>query len=95
MKPPAYIDGAKVIMWAWSGSQPFGYVEMIDSPQSEEVYGLAICQYENSHIFNRFSCDSDWETVQDGVYATVEDAIRLLPDQYKNIKAHWHLFETS
>jgi hypothetical protein len=89
MKPPAYIDGAKVIKWAWSGEKPFGYVSMIGSPEREEIYGLAICQYENSESFYRFSCDKNWETVQDGSYETVEDAIRLLPVQYKNIEADW------
>lgn len=92
MKPAAYIDGAKVIKWAWSGTKPFGYVGVIDSPGREEIYGLAICQYENSDSFYRFSCDKNWEIVQDAPYNTVEDAIRLLPDQYKNVEADWQSF---
>jgi hypothetical protein len=89
MKPPAYIDGAKVIKWAWSGLEPFEYIGTVDGPEREEVYGLAICQYENSRDFYQFSCDKNWETVQDGIYATVEDAIRFLPAQYKNVEANW------
>ena len=89
MKPPAYIDGAKVIKWAWSGIEPFGYLGTTDSPEREEVYGIAICKYEKSRGVYRFSCDKNWETVQDGTYATVEDAIRFLPVQYKNIEADW------
>jgi hypothetical protein len=92
MKPPAYIDGAKVIKWAWSGPKPFGYVGMIDSPGREDIYGLAICQYENSDSFYRFSCDKYWETVQDASNATDEDAIRFLPLQYANIKADWQSY---
>jgi len=48
MKPPAYIDGAKVIKWAWSESQPFGVVSNDDGSERGEIYGLAICQYEDS-----------------------------------------------
>ena len=89
MKPPAYIDGAKVIKWAWSGLKPFGYIDITNSPEKEEVHGIAICKYENSGSVHRFSCDKNWQTVQDGTYATVEDAIRFLPVQYKNIEANW------
>lgn len=89
MNPPANIDGAKVIRWAWSGPEPFGYVGSIDNPERAEVYGLAICQYEKSGSLYRFSCDKHWETVQDAPYATVEDAIRFLPVQYKNVEAVW------
>jgi hypothetical protein len=64
-------------------------VGLIDSPRRQEIYGLAICQYENSDSFYRFSCDKNWETVQDGPYDTIEDAIRLLPVQYKNVEADW------
>jgi hypothetical protein len=84
-----FIDGAKVIKWAWSGQKPFGYVGNTDDPQRENVYGLAICQYENSDNVYRFSCDINWETIQDGLYDTVEKAIEQLPDQYKNVEVNW------
>lgn len=89
MKPPVCIDGAKVIKWAWSGAKPFGYVGTIGSPETEEVYGLAICIYEKNESIYRFSCDKNWETVNDASYATVEDAIRFVPVQYKNVEADW------
>ena len=89
MKPPAYIDGARVIKWAWSGLEPFGYVGTPDDPNKEEVFGLAICQYEKSGKLYLFSCDKNWETVQDSPHGNVEDAIRFLPVQYKNIDADW------
>ncbi len=82
-EPLDYLDGAKVIMWAWSGHQPFGFMG------EEEVFGLAICQYEGSHIIYRFSCDKNWEVIQDGVYDTAENAINFLPNQYKNVVANW------
>jgi hypothetical protein len=69
---PEFIDGTNVIKWAWSGQKPFGYVGNIDDSESEEVYGLAICQYEDNDSVYRFSCDKNWEAVQDGLYDTVE-----------------------
>ena len=83
IEPPDFIDGARVIKWAWSGQHPFGYVS------HEEVYGLAICQYEDNGSVYRFSCDKSWNTVQDSPQDTVEEAINELPDQCKNVKADW------
>lgn len=89
VEPPDSIDGANVIKWAWSGEKPFGYVSNEDGTDTDAVYGLAICRYNDSDNVYRFSCDSNWETVQDAVYDTVENAIAQLPDQYKNVEANW------
>lgn len=86
---PDFIDGARVIKWAWSGLQPFGFVGNDDDADSEAVYGLAICKYEDSGVIYRFSCDRSWDTIQDSPYNTVESAISRLPDQYKNVEAVW------
>lgn len=88
-EPPNYLDGAKVIKWAWPGQQPFGLVGNEDDPEREEIYGLAICQYEDSNGMYRFSCDKNWEVIQDGFYDNEEQAIERLPDQYKNVIANW------
>ncbi|MGB8192789.1 MAG: hypothetical protein WCF67_12755 [Chitinophagaceae bacterium] len=90
MNPPDYIDGARVIKWAWSGEKPFGFVGDENDPQKEEIYGLAICKYEDGDGIYRFSCGKDWETVQDGYYNTVAEALERLPEQYKNVTAHWN-----
>jgi hypothetical protein len=96
IEAPDYLDGAKVIKWAWSGSNPFGFVDSEDDKEREEIYGLAICKYENeegadnTEMVYRFGCNKSWETVQDGVYDSVENAIFYLPEQYKNEKAEWH-----
>ena len=86
-KPPNKIDEANVLFWAWSGLIPFGKVG------DKDIYGLAICQYENSNEVYRFSCDKHWETQQDGLYDSVEKAKKLLPAQYKNVLASWIIFD--
>jgi hypothetical protein len=94
VEPPDELDGAKVIRWAWSGTAPFGHLPIVGGTDNEasdsiDIFGLAICQYEDSDNVYRFSCDKDWEVQQDGVYKSVDDALRQLPDQYKLVTAKW------
>lgn len=84
--PPDYLDEAKVQTWAWSGTQPFGTIGV---EEDDKVFGLAICQYENTQGVYRFSCNKDWEVIQDAVYPSIELAITNLPEQYKNITPVW------
>ncbi len=90
MNPPDYLDSAKVIKWAWSGSKPFGIIEDTEGG-SEEVFGIAICQYDDSATIYRFSCNKNWEVIQDGVYDSVEKAIAFLPEQYRNVERVWQI----
>lgn len=92
-KPENNIDGAKVLYWAWSGSSPFGFVGDSKDPIASKIFGLAICKYEDSDEVYRFSCDENWETQQDQVYDSVNQAIESLPEQYKNVSARWIKFE--
>ena len=91
MKPPATIDGARVIEWAWSGDKPFGHV--IGADPSDAVFGLAIATYEKTKSVYRFSCDAHWETVQDGLYDSVKEAKSQLPSQYQEVPVAWHSCE--
>lgn len=85
MQPPNKIDGARVIEWAWSGDDPFGEVPGTVHP---EIYGLAIATYDDI-VFYRFSCDRNWNTVQDALHDYVAAAKDQLPDQYRNVVAKW------
>jgi hypothetical protein len=89
IEPPQDLDGAKVIMWAWSGHKPFGFVGNDDDSERDIIYGLAICSYGENEGIYRFSCDRNWEVVMDGYYDTIEQALGQLPDQYKNVEAIW------
>lgn len=82
-RPPETIDGAKVLHWAWSGSKPYGFVG------PDAVYGLAICQYQGQSTVYRFSCDAEWQTLQDNDYNTVEEAKANVPSQYQNVPVVW------
>ncbi|MEM8530815.1 MAG: hypothetical protein AAGF95_08225 [Chloroflexota bacterium] len=87
--PPATIDGADVLEWAWSDI-PFGTVASIDATDSTTIHGLALCRYPNSSTIYRFSCDEHWESVQDADYDSVAAAREALPKQYHNAPIVWH-----
>lgn len=89
IEPPDFLDGAKVINWAWAGPEPFGFVGSSEDNNSIAIYGLAICIYEGSESVYRFSCDKNWETITDSDYNNVQEAINELPDQYKRTHANW------
>ena len=89
-EPPDFLDGAKVINWAWAGQEPFGFVvNSDDNNKNVAIYGLAICQYQGEESVYRFSCDKNWETIQDGLYDNIKEAINELPEQYKKTNADW------
>ena len=94
MKPPETIDGANVLVWAWSGDMPFGVVYSLGSNEAPvEIYGLALCKYKNSNVIYRFSCDSVWETEQDSEYSSIEDAKANIPSQYRNASILWNKYD--
>ena len=90
MKPPEYIDDAKVLHWAFSGSEPFGLINYSDGSIAAEIFGLAICQYEGESKVYRFSCDKNWESEQDADYNSVEEAMNNIPIQYQGQEIKWH-----
>lgn len=86
--PPKQIDNATVLEYAWS-ALPFGVVRYSDGSIVAHTHGLAICQYADSNVIYRFSCTKNWVTIQDMEYETVEEAKRLLPEQYRNAPIVW------
>ena len=88
MIPPTHIDGALVLEWAWS-DVPFGEVGFEDGTVAALIYGLALCRYDTSTSIYRFSCGADWETRQDSVYSSIEEAKAQLPRQYQRVLATW------
>ena len=92
-KPPKIIDGAKVIEWAWSGATPFGVLRYSTGEVATEVFGLAICKYPDFDMIYRFSCDDNWETVQDCDYESMAEAKANLPLEYIGSEVVWQCFE--
>jgi hypothetical protein len=79
------MDAARVLWWAWAGDAPFGFCG--DVP----VYGFAICRYDSGKLY-RFSCDRNWETVNDSDHEDEETAKRSIPANYLSAadRIIWH-----
>jgi hypothetical protein len=92
-RPNRKIDNATVIEYAWSGDEPFGFIRDSDGNAIVEIFGLALCKYDNDETIYRFSCDQNWETQQDSDYDSIDSAKNLIPEQYKNQLVVWTKYE--
>jgi hypothetical protein len=93
MKPPREVDGAEVVLWAWSAPVPFFTMPSIDGEAAIPIHGLAICRYAQGGSVYRFSCNSAWETENDSPFSSVEDATKGPSDQYDIEGIEWHRLE--
>ena len=83
-RPPHELDNARVLEWAWSGNGPFGTVPGVEQI---EIFGLAIATYDGRQFYG-FSCDKDWNVVQDDRYDSIDEAKKYIPHQYYNVEAN-------
>jgi hypothetical protein len=97
VKPPSQIDGADVVLWAWSEPEPFFAMRSSDGAPATPIHGLAICRYAEGGAVCRFSCNNLWETescrlgrkvdaIDDDSYRQRQVALILRPKQGALIK---------
>jgi hypothetical protein len=72
-KPPDKLDGAKVIEYMTS-QQPFGEMLYTDGSKCCDIYGFAICNYDNNDEYYIFSCNENWEVQSDTDFSSIESA---------------------
>ena len=89
MKPPSQIDGADVVLWAWSDAGPFFEMPSSDGAPAVPIHGLAICRYAESGAVYRFSCNSVWDTENDSRHDSVKDAASAESAQYDVRSVQW------
>lgn len=87
--PPNRIDGASVLYWAYAEVEPFYCIYDSNGELSDEIYGIAICKYENSTRIYRFSCNKDWETINDGLYDSIDETINSIINGIKLKELKW------
>lgn len=73
--PPDQLDGAGVLLWAYSPDQPFFIMNDSHGAPHQAIHGFVVCRYEAENIFYRFSCDLGWNVVNDMDYASLEEAV--------------------
>lgn len=79
---PTELDGAKVIhITSNSITNQFGTIGVInDNKEIVDkllITAVAICQYEGSKEIYLFSCNIDWEVIQDTDYDSIEEAKKV------------------
>jgi hypothetical protein len=86
-RPPSHLDGAKVLYWAWSDDQPFDYDLTLACGDDVEIYGFAICTYEDGDYY-LFSCNRQWEVVNDTVWGTPQEYLEIMYPSYFDQTLH-------
>jgi hypothetical protein len=72
------------LYWAWSGEQPFGF---LDSPPVG-IFGFVVALSPGGGIY-RFSCDREWIVHQDSLFGTPRDAMTANFPQYAKRPIRW------
>lgn len=88
--PPATLDGARVLWWAWAGEFPFGELPGAEG-DDRFVYGFAVCRYESGRYY-RFTCNKHWEVAQDQYHDDEESALADIPRQYAVRRVVWRRY---
>lgn len=73
--PPETLDNARVLFWARSEAEPFGAIHFTTGGIAHLIHGFSICRYVEGGPVYRFSCDLNWEVVQDADYPSIEEAM--------------------
>jgi hypothetical protein len=89
---PDTIGGAKVI-WYSPIDQRHQYTgntqHIVNGKIADNIYGLAICQYELEEGYYLFGCDQNWQSVTDTFHDTMEDAKDQAEFEYVIIHRSW------
>lgn len=80
IEPPDELDGADVILWAFSSRIPFFIMKYSDGTPYKPIHGFAICRYKGEKQYYRFSCDIAWNVENDQVFDSIEEAIKAAND---------------
>ena len=55
----------------------------------QDIYGLAICKYDQEEGFYLFYCDHNWSAITDTYHDTVEDAKDQAEFEFTNTSSTW------
>ncbi len=81
LEPPDELDGAEVILWAYSPVKPFFIMKYTDGTDYKPIHGFAICRYKDDEVFYKFSCDREWNVENDSDAASMEEAVEIAESQ--------------
>lgn len=76
-EPPNELDGAEVILWAFSSQKPFFIMQYSNGTPYKPIYGFAICRYKGEKQYYMFSCDIAWNVESDWDCDSIEEAVKV------------------
>ena len=86
-RPPQHLDGAKVVCWTVSPRGGFYQLRGADPPIT--VVAMAVAQYEDGGSIYLFTCNRNWEVVQDWDCGSVEEAMELAAEHVGTEALDW------
>ena len=100
---PEEIDGARVVRWVEIDPARHRKTEAIrlirDGCEQLVFSGLAIATYdkqcEEACDHYLFYCDSTWETMNDSLYASLDEALEEAQLQFQVERSEWRTFAKS
>lgn len=91
---PELVGGAKVVRWSVIDDRhrpTENCRQIVASVLQGPAAGLAICQYDGETAYYLFGCDSEWHTVTDTWYETLEDALEQAEFEYEGVARTWNV----
>jgi hypothetical protein len=92
INPPNRIDNAHVIVYlilTATNERTRKTMHIVEGNLIQEVFGLAICKYDDDEGFYLFYCDDEWRAVTDTYHASVQDAKEQAAFEYTNTEDGW------
>ncbi|NTV37190.1 MAG: hypothetical protein HGA53_09565 [Anaerolineaceae bacterium] len=80
LEPPDELDGAEVILWAFTPQKPFFIMVYSDGTPYKPIHGFAICRYKGESQYYKFSCDIEWNVENDMDCDSIEEAVKIAND---------------
>jgi hypothetical protein len=89
VEPPNELDGAEVLLWAYSPEKPFFIMRYTNGGEYCPIHGFAICRYKGADTFYKFSCDLNWNVLGDMDAANIKEGTDLAQNQTQ-LPITWH-----
>ena len=87
------IDGTKTLLIGNSSNGNFGFIDWFDG-RTKKIEYLSINQYENDNRFYLFLLDKKFETLNDYLEETIEDARNRARQLFPEREIHWRYIHT-
>jgi hypothetical protein len=86
--PPPTLQGAQILHWTGTDAEPFYYLK--DGKNVIVIAGMAIGKYDYGECFFLFTCDPDWNVINDRDATSLQEARHLAESLASHHLLVWH-----